>query len=88
MYGQLRKMQQDDMLTGGSAANYRLALSPSDAAYFTRTGGVVMQALLCNQYWIFSVERARCCGPYAVISAHPGHPIVRLRNLEEAAVEA
>lgn len=88
MYGRLREMQQDDIVMGGSAASYALRVSPSDAAYFRGTGGVVMRALLHDQHWMFSVEKGRGHDPgNVVISIMPGFAVTRLRDLNGAEAE-
>lgn len=87
MYGIFRQLQQDDLIVGGSSHSYTIPVSGSDIEYYMNTGGVVMQSLLRNQHWVFHAERGRgSAGARVYIRAMRNHPVVRLREIEGAAV--
>lgn len=89
VYGLFRQLQQNDLITGDSAHRYSMAVSRSVIDYYQNTGGLVMQALLCDQHWVFTVERGRGRHDSRLsIRAMRGHPVAVLRDIEGPAVKA
>ncbi len=89
MYGLFRRLQQDDLLTGDIACHYTIAVALSDTYYYQNTGGIIMQSLLYEQGWVFSVDTRPRCGKHSVsIRAMRGRTVTVLRDIKGPAVKA
>ena len=89
MYERFHKMQQDDLITGTVSCCYSVTVSPREILYYQQTGGVVMQSLLYDQHWMFTVDSARARGCECVcIRAVAGYPVTPLQSFADRVTEA